>query len=147
MKLIIAGSRTFNFYKNNRAISTYFIDCYIESLNIPFPTEIVCGCGGTSKQKAIKLIKNGCFVSNQGIDLLGEFYADSNRIKIKRFPPDWDLYLKAAGPKRNKEMAEYADALLLIWDGESKGSKNMKTNMLKLNKPIYEVILKKNNIS
>jgi hypothetical protein len=39
-------------------------------------------------------------------------------------------------------MADYADALLLIWDGESKGSANMKKNMEKQNKKVYEVILK-----
>jgi hypothetical protein len=39
-------------------------------------------------------------------------------------------------------MAEYADALLLIWNGESRGSANMKENMVKLGKPVYEVILK-----
>jgi hypothetical protein len=40
-------------------------------------------------------------------------------------------------------MAEYADALLLIWDGKSRGSLNMKQQMLKLEKPVYEVIVKK----
>ena len=48
---------------------------------------------------------------------------------------------KAAGHVRNKKMAEYGDALLLIWDGKSKGSANMKKEMQKLNKPIYEVTL------
>jgi hypothetical protein len=40
-------------------------------------------------------------------------------------------------------MAEYADALLLIWDGESKGSLNMKQRMIGLKKPVYEVVLKR----
>jgi uncharacterized phage-like protein YoqJ len=38
-------------------------------------------------------------------------------------------------------MAEYADALLLIWDGESRGSKNMLFNMKKLGKQVFEVKL------
>ncbi len=61
---------------------------------------------------------------------------------LKEFPPDWEKHGKAAGPIRNKEMAEYADALLLIWDGKSRGSASMKKEMEKLEKPIYEVILK-----
>jgi hypothetical protein len=43
-------------------------------------------------------------------------------------------------------MAEEADALLLIWDGESKGSANMKKEMLFKNKPVYEVILRTYNV-
>jgi hypothetical protein len=37
-------------------------------------------------------------------------------------------------------MAEYGDALLLIWDGKSKGSKNMKARMKGMQKPVFEVI-------
>jgi hypothetical protein len=66
--------------------------------------------------------------------------------KLIKFPADWDKFVKAAGHIRNKQMAEYADALLLIWDGESRGSANMKETMLKLNKPVYEVILRKHNV-
>jgi hypothetical protein len=43
-------------------------------------------------------------------------------------------------------MVDYADVLLLIWDGESRGSKNMKETMIKLGKPVYEVILRKHNV-
>jgi hypothetical protein len=43
-------------------------------------------------------------------------------------------------------MAEEGDALLLIWDGESKGSANMKKEMLFKKKPIYEVILRTYNV-
>ena len=39
-------------------------------------------------------------------------------------------------------MAAYANALLLIWDGESKGRKSMKSEMAKLDKPIYEIIIR-----
>jgi hypothetical protein len=39
-------------------------------------------------------------------------------------------------------MAEYADALLLIWDGSSRGSANMRQQMERRGKPVYEVILR-----
>jgi hypothetical protein len=67
----------------------------------------------------------------RGIDTMGERWADANTIPIKRFNSHWypdgpkgglDL---GAGFKRNEEMALYADALLAIWDGNSKGTKNM----------------------
>lgn len=38
---------------------------------------------------------------------------------------DWKRDGKAAGPIRNRAMAEYADALILVWDGSSRGSGNM----------------------
>lgn len=43
-------------------------------------------------------------------------------IKTRR---DGSKYNAAAGPMRNKKMAEYADALVAIWDGKSPGTKNM----------------------
>ena len=61
------------------------------------------------------------------------------------FPADWEKHGKAAGPIRNKQMADYADALLVIHNN-SKGSLNMKKCMLDLGKPVYEVILNTYNI-
>lgn len=40
------------------------------------------------------------------------------------FPADWTIG-KGAGVIRNQVMADYADALVGIWDGDSRGTKNM----------------------
>lgn len=115
MKLIIAGTRTL-----------YISTELLESLRIHFglrPSEIVCGMAS-------------------GVDKAGARLAEKNIYKLKCYIPDWNKHGRAAGPIRNGEMAEYADKLLLIWDGKSKGSANMKLEMEKLNKPIYEVIIK-----
>jgi len=61
----------------------------------------------------------------KGVDRLGELWAQKRNIPITRFPAEWNKYGKRAGYIRNKEMALYADALLAIWDGESKGTKHM----------------------
>ena len=53
------------------------------------------------------------------------------------FIPDWDKDGRSAGYKRNAEMAEYADALIAVWDGDSKGTKHMIECMNKLNKKVY----------
>lgn len=76
----------------------------------------------------------------RGVDLAGESLALETHVPVKRFPAEWDKHGKGAGPIRNKQMAEYADALLLIWDGKSRGSANMKSEMQRLKKPIYEVV-------
>jgi hypothetical protein len=52
------------------------------------------------------------------------------------FPPDWKKYGKSAGYRRNKEMAEVADALVAFWDGKSKGTANMIDLMRKAGKPL-----------
>lgn len=118
MKLIIAGSRTIT-------LSTNTIEMYIGS-SLPVGSEIheiVCGMA-------------------KGIDLSGKAWADERECPVTEFPADWDTFGKAAGAIRNKQMADYADQLLLIWDGQSKGSANMKQQMIKLGKPVYEVIIK-----
>lgn len=117
MKVIIAGSRTID-------PSTDLLYSLLSHFELSEGlTEIVSGTAG-------------------GVDKAGEQLADSLRYTtLKRFPADWNQYGKSAGYRRNTDMAEYADALLLIWDGKSKGSGHMKDIMNKLGKPIYEVIL------
>lgn len=61
----------------------------------------------------------------KGVDTLGEQWAVENKVPIILFPANWELYNKAAGFIRNKQMAEYADALIAIWDGVSKGTESM----------------------
>lgn len=56
---------------------------------------------------------------------------------IKIFPADWDKFGKRAGPLRNRQMAEYADALIAIWDGESRGTKNMIDEATRRGLPVF----------
>ena len=95
MKTIIAGSRDFNDYET-----------------------LVSFCNG----KNIAEVVSG---TARGADKLGERFAESRDIPIKRFPANWDKFGKSAGYLRNSEMANYADACIVFWDGKSKGSKHM----------------------
>ena len=74
-----------------------------------------------------------------GVDYYGEKYAQENDIPIQYFPADWIKHGKAAGPIRNREMAEYGDQLFVVWDGKSKGTKNMIDEMNKRKKPVFMV--------
>lgn len=60
-----------------------------------------------------------------GVDRMGERWAHEHKIPIERFPADWKKYGKQAGYLRNVQMAEVADALIALWDGESKGTRHM----------------------
>jgi hypothetical protein len=60
----------------------------------------------------------------RGVDRLGEEFAVAHHLHVKRFLPNWKLG-RGAGFIRNIEMAEYADALIAIWDGVSRGTAQM----------------------
>lgn len=99
-RVIIAGSRSLEDYELVKAYADFKLS------NIEDEIEIVSGAGS-------------------GADALGERYAKEKGFRIKRFPAEWDKYGRRAGPMRNRLMAEYADALLAYWDGESRGTANM----------------------
>lgn len=73
----------------------------------------------------------------RGVDRLGEQYAARNGVPVRRFIPDWDGKGKVAGFIRNREMAEYADALIAIWDGQSRGTWNMIEEARKRNLKVF----------
>lgn len=118
VKLIIAGSRTVDKYRAFFELGKWLKPQ--EQFDIIFVT----GCCKSGPDQVPFLLQE----TDWGIS-------------IKKFPADWDLHGKAAGPIRNRQMAKYADCLLLIWDGKSRGSMNMKQEMERIGKPVYEVII------
>lgn len=78
-----------------------------------------------------------------GIDQSAKEFAGVADVSYKGYPADWNTHGKFAGPKRNQQMAKDGDALILIWDGESRGSNSMRREMIYLGKPIYEIVLRK----
>ena len=79
-------------------------------------------------------IISGCA---RGVDTLGIQWASKYNKNVVRMPADWNKHSKAAGHIRNAEMAEVADAAIIIWDGKSSGTRNMIENMKRLRKPYY----------
>lgn len=61
----------------------------------------------------------------RGVDTLGEIWAKEEGVPVRRFPAAWDKHGKSAGYVRNTEMAQYADALIAVWDGKSRGTMHM----------------------
>lgn len=64
-----------------------------------------------------------------GVDELGKRWGHYRHIPVKPFPAKWKrpdgTTNRAAGFIRNQEMANYADALIAIWDGMSPGTADM----------------------
>jgi len=73
----------------------------------------------------------------RGVDTLGEKYAEDCGLKLHLFPADWKKYRNAAGPIRNAQMADFADAVLCVWDGVSSGTKDMMNQAKKRGLPLY----------
>ncbi len=71
-----------------------------------------------------------------GIDSLAEQYADLHRLSKYILRPCYNLYGRSAPLKRSEEMVEMADAVLIIWDGCSKGTQYTLKYTKKIDKPI-----------
>ena len=101
-RIIVAGGRDFTDY----ALLSETLDVILKRYTLR-EVQIVSGC---------------C----RGADALGEQYAREHGIPVVRFPADWQAYGKAAGPIRNRKMAEYASEgegiLVAFWDGKSRGT-------------------------
>jgi hypothetical protein len=102
MKVIIAGSRTFEREIGGRAVQAAL--WLAEGLGWKL-TEVVCG-------------------EARGIDTCGRLWAEHHGIPVKSFPADWDGKGREAGFIRNVQMAAYADALIAITNG-SPGTRHM----------------------
>lgn len=73
----------------------------------------------------------------RGPDSMGEAWAMANDVAIKEFPAEWTRFGNAAGLIRNNQMAKYADAAIILWDGKSTGTLNMIKNMDMMDKPYF----------
>ena len=102
-RVIIAGTRDFKDYELLKSYCDYMLSQKAQS-----GEEITIISGGAS-----------------GADTLGEKYAKERGYNLLQFPAQWETYGRQAGPIRNREMAKNADALIALWDGKSRGTKNM----------------------
>ena len=59
-----------------------------------------------------------------GVDTLAEQYADAHHISKYIIRPRYELYGRAAPLVRNEQMVDLADAVLVIWDGHSRGAQH-----------------------
>ena len=98
MRIAIVGSRGFT---NFDFLEKTILDNYkIENI-----TEIISG-------------------DAKGADTLAEQFAIKHSIPMSIFTPDWDLYGKSAGYKRNIQIIDMSDEVIAFWDGISKGTKH-----------------------
>lgn len=129
MKVVIAGSR---------GVGDYDLLCEVMTEAGFDVTEVVCGKEPT------------------GVDALGERWALERDIPVAYFPAEWERYTprggqgsgrNPAGMIRNREMAKYSDAAVIMWNGTSPGSRNMIAEMARFRgKPTHVHIIGKPRI-
>lgn len=100
MRVIVAGGRNYNDYENVKKN----LDALFKNLN---------------KEKLI-IISGGA----PGADEMGERYAKENGYKLERFPADWKRFGNAAGPIRNRQMAQVGNACV-CFDTGGRGTADM----------------------
>lgn len=99
IRLVIAGSRDFEDYR--------LLERVMHEIRL--------------KYDVVEIISGGA----RGADRLGERYALEHDINLTVVKAEWNLYGKRAGYIRNEKMAKITDAVLVFWNGESRGSKHM----------------------
>ena len=75
-----------------------------------------------------------------GVDLCVAKYAKNKGIKLTEFLPQYEHYGRAAPIIRNKKIVDYADKILVFWNGSSKGTLSVIKYAQKTGKPC-EIIL------
>lgn len=70
-------------------------------------------------KETLEIVSGGA----KGIDSQAKAFASKNNIKFTEFNPDYHRFGRGAPLKRNLEIIAYADYVVAIWDGKSKGTK------------------------
>lgn len=113
MRLCIAGSRDYPHLD--------FVAYYVWSMRSHVTTIINGSMIHPTKREANGLRKS----SPSGVDRIVLEACWRHDIAIELFPPDWDAFGKAAGPKRNTQMVHASDHVVAFWDERSKGTRNI----------------------
>ena len=75
-----------------------------------------------------------------GVDSIAEAYADAHKISKLILRPRYDLYGRAAPIRRNEAMVDLADAVLVIWDGSSRGTRSTVRYAERKGKPLTVIL-------
>ena len=111
MKLIIAGSRTFTDYQK------------------------LCQVLAPDRHRIAQVLTGGA----RGADALGKRWAWSKQVPWKGFKADWERFGNSAGVRRNHQMAQAGDVLVVFGDGPSPGTAHLIQCMQQLGKPVVVI--------
>jgi hypothetical protein len=113
MKVIIAGSRTFTDY------------------------QFLCQVLAPERHRITQVLTGGA----RGAELLGYRWAWKHAVKHQLFRADWERCGKVAGVRRNHQMAQAGDVLVVFGDGPSPGTAHLIQCMRAPGKPVVLIRL------
>lgn len=77
-----------------------------------------------------------------GADELAEEYARRNHLPMKIFRPDYQVHHKSAPLQRNLSIIRYSDAVLVLWDGKSRGAAHVIVNCVHEYTPVHVLLIR-----
>ncbi|MGE3538635.1 MAG: DUF2493 domain-containing protein [Candidatus Tectimicrobiota bacterium] len=111
MKLIIAGSQTFTNYQH------------------------LCQALAPDRHRITQVLTGGA----RGAEQLGYRWAWKHVVKHQLFRADWERFGKSAGVRRNHQLAQAGDVLVVFGEGQSPGTAHLMQCMQELSKPVVVV--------
>lgn len=123
-------------------------NCVLPGIWQSVPRLIIAGSRGVAQAETLGHLQDwssafaGEVVSGmaQGVDTWGQLWARSRQLPVVEVPALWNVYGKSAGFIRNTWMAWYGTHLMAIWDGESRGTRQM-IQTARAQRLYYDVIL------
>ena len=111
MKLLIAGSRTFTDYQK------------------------LCQVLAPDRHRIAQVLTGGA----RGADALGKRWAWSKQVPWKGFKADWERFGKSAGVRRNDQMAQAGDVLVVFGNTPSPGTAHLIQCVRQRGKPVVVI--------
>jgi hypothetical protein len=111
MKVIIAGSHLFTDY------------------------QCLCQVLAPDRHRITQVLTGG----ERGAALLGYRWAWKHAVTHQRFRADWERFGKGASVRRNHQMAQAGDVLVVFGDGQSPGTAHLIQSMRALGKPVVVI--------
>ena len=87
-------------------------------------------------KEVVEIVSGGAL----GVDACAAEYAKDRGLKLTEFLPQYRLYGRAAPIVRNREIVNYADRVIVFWDGRSKGAQSVISYAKKIGKPLQVVL-------
>lgn len=106
VRVLVAGSRFYTDYREFVTIIEHRLNLLLRNI----PRERICFISGKA---------------SHGPDDMIIYWCEQNNYPCFEYPADWDREGKAAGYIRNGTMAVICTHAIILWDGLSKGTKNM----------------------
>ena len=78
-----------------------------------------------------------------GIDTCAKEFAKANGLPLIEFLPEYERFGRAAPIVRNKKIVDFADRVVVFWNGSSRGALSVINYARKIGKPCEVVLCEK----